>query len=355
MFTKKIWTLINCLIFGTIIFEGVVALNKPFFVQEERERKWKQLQISFPVPEGASYLQYEFSFPKKELEKEDIFFHYPFFLSSDNEDNIYVSDWRRNFILKFSYHGEFLKIIGRRGQGPGEFLNPLNICFDTKNNLIVYDSNNGRIQIFSPEGEYINSFKVFKTLSSIAASGQYLIYTSPKSVQGPLIEIYNAEGKMVDFFGERINFKYNTVSHNEVHLSINNEEELFVAWKYFPFVRRYAKEGKLLSEYSIKHKLMQERAKHNYKARMIDGRLELNEIIKAIRAKEDGFYLFSYYPRIEILEYNSKGEIKNIYWTNSPSFDYIGGDFIVMEKAKEKAFYVLQIYPDPKIDVFFAK
>ncbi len=360
---NKIFLVITSLTFAIVIFIlNITVLSKSFFTysprqqkEEERDRKWKQDQRSFPVPEDAKKLQYEFYFPEKELEKEDIFLYQPHSLSLDNEGNIYVSDSRNHFILKFDSLGKFLKKIGRKGQGPGEFSNPLYICCDDRDNLVVYDSNNGRIQIFSPEGEYLENFKKFKKFSSMVSNDQGLIYASPHSLQGPLIEVLDREGKLVNSFGERIEFKHNTRSHNDTHISISKKGELYVAWQKFPIVRRYSIKGKLLSEYKIEYKLMQERAKPNYNAQMTKGRITFFNIISGIRAKEDGFYLFSSYPRIEILEFNHNGEISNIYWKNSPFFNYIGIDFVVRENDIKKTFYILQVFPEPKVEVFSSK
>jgi len=363
MTRNKIFLVVTSLTFAIVIFIlNITVLSKPFFTnslrqqkEEERDRKWRQDQKSFPIPEDAIKLQFEFSFPKKELEKEDIFLYQPFFLCSDKKGNIYVSDSRNHSILKFDSLGKFLKKIGRKGQGPGELSNPRYICCDDRNNLIVYDSNNRRIQIFSPEGEYLKNFKIFKRFCSMASDDQGLIYASTNSMEGPLIEVLDRGGKLVNSFGERIEFRHNTRSHNDVHISINTKGELFIAWQYFPIVRRYSKEGNLLSEYKVEYKLMRERAKPNYDVRMTGMGIKFFNIISGIRAKEDGFYLFSYYPRIEVLEINLNGEVSNIYWTDSPSFDYMGWDFVVKESAREKMFYILQVFPEPKVEVFSSK
>ena len=73
-----------------------------------------------------------------------------------------------------------------------------------------------------------------------------------------------------------------------------------------------------------------------------------------MRAKENGFYLFRSYPRIEILEFNDLGEIEDIFW-HQTEFQYIPGDFMVLRKNNSIEFHILQQYPESEIDVFEIK
>jgi hypothetical protein len=81
----------------------------------------------------------------------------------DSEGNIYVMDSGNYRIQKFDREGNYLLTIGRRGQGPGEFIQPQKIYLDSDNNLYVSDV--GRIQIFDNEGNFKDSFKPLYSLS----------------------------------------------------------------------------------------------------------------------------------------------------------------------------------------------
>lgn len=52
---------------------------------------------------------------------EDVFFENPSTVSCDMEGDIYVVDSGAFNIKKFDAQGNFMKTIGREGQGPGEF------------------------------------------------------------------------------------------------------------------------------------------------------------------------------------------------------------------------------------------
>jgi hypothetical protein len=76
----------------------------------------------------------------------------------DDSGAVYACDYAANNIKKFNADGEFLRIIGKEGQGPGEFGSPLQIDV-VRDRLIVWDSMNMRISLLSLEGEYIKSIK----------------------------------------------------------------------------------------------------------------------------------------------------------------------------------------------------
>ena len=55
----------------------------------------------------------------------------------------------------FEEEGQFIKVIGSKGQEPGQFLDPIDISLDEQDNLYVADRGNHRVQVFSPQGQLI--------------------------------------------------------------------------------------------------------------------------------------------------------------------------------------------------------
>ncbi|MCK4646575.1 MAG: hypothetical protein KAU46_10000 [Candidatus Aminicenantes bacterium] len=90
---------------------------------------------------------------------DDVFFESPYTITSDNEGNVYICDYRANNIKKFSASGKFVKIIGREGQGPGEFSWPFMATY-AKDRLVVWDMRNMRICAVTPDGEHIKTEKI---------------------------------------------------------------------------------------------------------------------------------------------------------------------------------------------------
>jgi hypothetical protein len=87
---------------------------------------------------------------------ENLLFENPNSIACDNEGNVYVADFKANDIKKFDPSGKFIKVIGRKGQGPGEFDMPMYVAF-AAGRLIVWDMANRRFCILSPDGEFIKS------------------------------------------------------------------------------------------------------------------------------------------------------------------------------------------------------
>ncbi|MBD3412830.1 MAG: hypothetical protein GF421_00160 [Candidatus Aminicenantes bacterium] len=75
-------------------------------------------------------------------------------LALDHNGNLYLCDMRACNIKKFSSEGKFLKIIGKKGQGPGEFNMPSRMAV-SGNRLFVFDVDSRRLCCLTTEGEHI--------------------------------------------------------------------------------------------------------------------------------------------------------------------------------------------------------
>jgi hypothetical protein len=73
--------------------------------------------------------------------------------------SLYVVDSQECEVRLFSREGGFLRVLGRRGQGPGEFNSPADIDF-LEDKIYVSDRFNSRIQILDKNGSYLRSFRV---------------------------------------------------------------------------------------------------------------------------------------------------------------------------------------------------
>jgi len=86
-------------------------------------------------------------------------FHYPTNLALSPEGEMYVSDGYGNArIHRFSADGRLLCSWGEPGSGPGKFRVPHGIAVDQKGIVYVADRENSRIQLFTPEGQYIEEW-----------------------------------------------------------------------------------------------------------------------------------------------------------------------------------------------------
>jgi sugar lactone lactonase YvrE len=81
-------------------------------------------------------------------------------------------------ILKFSKDGKFIKSIGKKGPGPGEFDQPHALAFDSKGRLVVGDRGNNRIQILDQDGKFISETAEFGRPSGIWIDKNDVLYVA---------------------------------------------------------------------------------------------------------------------------------------------------------------------------------
>ena len=81
-------------------------------------------------------------------------------------------------ILKFSKDGKLIKVIGKKGAGPGEFNGPHALAFDSKGRLVVGDRSNNRIQILDQDGKFISETAEFGRPSGIWIDKNDVLYVA---------------------------------------------------------------------------------------------------------------------------------------------------------------------------------
>jgi len=75
------------------------------------------------------------------------------------DGNLIIADGYGNSrILEYTADGRRVREFGKAGTGPGEFRLPHAVAIDERNIIYVGDRENGRVQRFSREGEYIDEW-----------------------------------------------------------------------------------------------------------------------------------------------------------------------------------------------------
>jgi DNA-binding beta-propeller fold protein YncE len=86
-------------------------------------------------------------------------FHYPTNLALSPTGELYVADGYGNArIHKFDPNGRLLFSWGEPGDGPGQFRVPHGIGVSRDGTVYVADRENSRLQLFSPDGEYLSEW-----------------------------------------------------------------------------------------------------------------------------------------------------------------------------------------------------
>ncbi len=82
-------------------------------------------------------------------------FYRPRQVVADPSGRMFVLDAGNSRVQVFDPDGEYIRTLGREGQGPGELSRPFGIAI-AGDHLVVHDFSNGRFVVWSLEGEYIH-------------------------------------------------------------------------------------------------------------------------------------------------------------------------------------------------------
>ena len=86
-------------------------------------------------------------------------FNHPTEMLPHPNGDIYVTDGYRNArVHRFTKDGKLVKSWGAPGSGPGQFHLPHSIALDDAGKLYIADRSNKRIQIFSPDGDFLGQW-----------------------------------------------------------------------------------------------------------------------------------------------------------------------------------------------------
>ncbi len=87
-------------------------------------------------------------------------FHYPTNVALSPTGEIYVADgYGNSCVHRFSPTGRLLSSWGTPGEAPGQFRVPHGIAVERDGRVFVADRENSRVQIFTPDGEFLEEWR----------------------------------------------------------------------------------------------------------------------------------------------------------------------------------------------------
>jgi hypothetical protein len=157
------------------------------------------------------------------LPGEEVILYQPGSYTVDNNGNIYIGDRSDNIIKVFDSNGKFIRSIGRKGEGPGEFQTIGRMAILPDKSLLVMDWRNRRTSLFDLSGNFLNSYQwrnshfslFFVTDSS---------YTIEENFYGEdqklLVKTYSFNGDETVPFGEFTSAESKTLRTDDIIFSI---------------------------------------------------------------------------------------------------------------------------------------
>ena len=134
--------------------------------------------------------------------KDDGMFTYSRGVAVTDKDEIVVADEWNHRVQVFDSNGTFLRSFGHQGKIAGEFNYPDGIAIDKDGNIFVADRGNHRVQIFSREETYLGSFGGNGSLDNQLSSPRGLSLDSTGNIivadaDNKLIKIFTPDGRFV--------------------------------------------------------------------------------------------------------------------------------------------------------------
>lgn len=186
--------------------------------------------------------------------------------------NIYIFDDGNSRIVKLDARGRFITAFGQPNSGPGAVrpggLND-SIAVDEYENVYVSDPGTPKILIFSSNGTFQRSFRLPFPSTSITVNRKREIFLTPETARPTeLIFVFSETGKFLRRFGERLIKSRGSLAAN-MNIAVaafDADDNLFVAFRSWPIIRKYSPDGKLISEnqFTIPSELISESQRKNY-------------------------------------------------------------------------------------------
>lgn len=130
-------------------------------------------------------------------------FHHPTDVSLSPNGEFYVSDGYRNCrVHKYSADGKLLFSWGEPGTGNGQF-NLVHSVWEHKGRVYVADRQNGRIQIFTPQGEYQETWDGYVQPCKLYVDKNDIMYVAEL---GHRVSIVDLKGNVLGRWGGEKDF-----------------------------------------------------------------------------------------------------------------------------------------------------
>lgn len=127
-------------------------------------------------------------------------FDRPMDILRQNSGNLLVSEYAGDRISQLDSSGRFIKYIGSKGRGTGQFVGPQFLAQDSSGNIYVTDYGNGRVSVFNADGEALFAFGKFASPAGIAVADDF-VYVAD-AVEGS-VSVYDTSGNFLNMLTER--------------------------------------------------------------------------------------------------------------------------------------------------------
>jgi hypothetical protein len=156
-------------------------------------------------------------------------FNHPTEMIAHPNGDIYVTDGYRNArVHRFTKDGRLVKSWGAPGHGPGQFHLPHSIAFDPDGKLYVADRANKRIQIFTPDGEFLGQWTGMGGPNDITRGKDGNYYIAEQELDGKPAQVCvrDATGNVLVRFDSRHDHGVGVDSRGDIYAGLTTERSV---------------------------------------------------------------------------------------------------------------------------------
>ena len=186
-------------------------------------------------------------------DEDGYYFKTPTDIAVDSKNNIYIVDSALHCINVFNSSGQFIRKIGKRGQGPSDLLTPLNIGIDINNTIWVCEIGNRRIQAFSETGTSLSTIKIPLRITSniiFPSANKIALYDSNSAKNGDgIIKVIDQSGVIVKKIGinmmpPEVLLPWMGGKYDSHEITYNNKTRIYyVTYKYSQMIQLFQETG----------------------------------------------------------------------------------------------------------------
>ena len=184
--------------------------------------------------------------------KKNLFEHILFFQNGPDSTLLLLD--LKGKIVQLSQEGKYIKQIGEKGSGPGEYIDPVYMTF-ANNKIFIADPSNNRIEVLNANGEYlyhIDKMIIGDMRKRFAVGPNDIIIGRTLEPDHDLIVVIDSLGNVIRKFGDYIPYGYNIyqqVNYNNMSIFYdNNTNTIYCVFENIPIIRKYNLSGEFIDE-----------------------------------------------------------------------------------------------------------
>jgi len=160
-----------------------------------------------------------------------------------DKNYVYVSDHCNDQIQIFDHEGSYVRKVGGKGAGKGEFAYPWGVAVDEQGCIYVSDHRNKRIQVFAKDGSFLRLWSTAGTCAGLAIHGGFIFASENTNHQ---IHVFTKGGTFVRKWGT--NGEGDGQFQSPYALTVD-DSHVYVADRDNHRIQSFTKEGEFVSKW----------------------------------------------------------------------------------------------------------